>query len=51
MPWRRRTRLACHHGLRKVWVMARHAGHPVACSTVLQILDEESLLLMTGYQP
>src|SRR4030095_14472447 len=37
-------------GHRKVWAMARHAGHRVACSTVLRILDEENLLLKADYQ-
>lgn len=37
-------------GHRKIWAMARHAGHEVACSTVLRILDEEDLLLKADYQ-
>ena len=32
-------------GHRKVWAMARHAGHLVTPSTVLRILDDEGLLL------
>jgi len=61
-PWPRPARqahrqvvfdLASAHpawGHRKVWAMARHAGHRVACSTVLRILDEENLLLKADYQ-
>jgi transposase InsO family protein len=37
-------------GHRKVWAMARHAGHRVACSTVLRILGDENLLLKADYQ-
>lgn len=47
------TELARAHppwGHRKIWAMARHSGHQVACSTVLRILDEENLLLKADYQ-
>lgn len=37
-------------GHRKVWAMARHAGHRVTTSTVLRILEEENLLLKADYQ-
>ena len=37
-------------GHRKVWAMARHAGHAVTMSTVLRILDDEGLLLKADYQ-
>ena len=61
-PWPRPARsshrdvvveLATAHpawGHRKVWAMARHAGHPVTASTVLRILDDEGLLLKAHYQ-
>lgn len=59
-PWPARDRsrqvvvdLAAAHpawGHRKVWAMARHAGHRVTCSTVLRILDDEGLLLKADYQ-
>ncbi len=61
-PWPRPARashrdivvtLATKHpawGHRKIWAMARHAGHPVAASTVLRILDDEGLLLKAHYQ-
>ncbi|PID53341.1 MAG: hypothetical protein CSA58_03650 [Micrococcales bacterium] len=35
---------------RKIWAMARHAGHPVTTSTVLRIPDDEGLLLNAHYQ-
>jgi len=47
------TGLAGKHpawGHRKIWAMARHAGHQVAMSTVLRILDDEGLLLKADYQ-
>lgn len=37
-------------GHRKVWAMARHAGHVLTMSTVLRILNEEGLLLKVDYQ-
>ena len=61
-PWPRPARdrhrqviveLAREHpawGHRKVWAMARHAGHAVTASTVLRVLDEEGLLLKANYQ-
>jgi transposase InsO family protein len=61
-PWPRPAReahrgtvvaLASAHpawGHRKVWAMARHAGHQVTTSTVLRILDDEGLLLKADYQ-
>jgi transposase len=61
-PWPRPARsshrvvvvaLATQHpawGHRKIWAMARHAGHPVTASTVLRILDDEGLLLKAHYQ-
>jgi transposase InsO family protein len=45
--------LATRHpawGHRKIWAMARHAGHPVTASTVLRSLDDEGLLLKAQYQ-
>lgn len=37
-------------GHRTIWAMARHSGHQVAVSTVLQILDDAGLLLKVDYQ-
>ena len=47
------TSLAGQHpawGHRKVWAMARHAGHRLSQSTVLRVLAEEGLLLSASYQ-
>jgi putative transposase len=47
------TAIAAEHpawGHRKIWAMARHAGHLVTVSTVLRILDEAGLLLKADYQ-
>jgi len=61
-PWPRPARdrhrqviveLAREHpawGHRKVWAMARHAGHAVTASTVLRVPEEEGLLLKANYQ-
>ena len=35
---------------RKVWAMARYAGHQVGVSTALRILDDEGLLLKADYE-
>ncbi len=37
-------------GHRKIWAMARHAGHRLSQSTVARLLDEEGLLLKADYQ-
>ncbi len=45
--------LATRHpawGHRKIWAVARHAGHQVSQSSVLRILDAAELLLKADYQ-
>jgi transposase InsO family protein len=37
-------------GHRKIWALARHQGYPVSAATVLRILQEEQLILPSGYQ-
>jgi hypothetical protein len=37
-------------GHRKIWAMARHAGHQLTMSTVLRVLRDEGLLLEASYQ-
>ena len=47
------TALAARHAAwehRKIWAMARHAGHRVSMSTTARIMDDAGLLLKADYQ-